>query len=379
MFGARKHWAHRFGTAPFLPTSRAEMDELGWGEPDIVLVTGDAYIDHPSFGMALIGRVLEAQGFRVAILAQPDWRSVDAFREFGRPAVCWGVTPGNMDSMVNRFTSERRIRSDDAYSPDGAAGLRPDRSVTVYAQRCREAYRDVPLVIGGIEASLRRIAHYDYWSDQVRRSVLLDAKADLLVFGMGERPAWEIARRLAAGEKIADLTDIRGTAHVKKNRRAWEPLLADATVKANVALGLRFRGVPGERIERQSGRWLARLAIAGFADRSARTLSGGEAQRVALARALVLEPELLLLDEPFSALDQPSRELLIGDPARILREDHVSTVLVTHDRAEAMTLGDRVGVMIAGRLVQLVDTAQIFRAPASEESARFVGSDTILD
>ena len=214
MFAHRKHWAHKLGTAPFLPTSREEMDELGWDQADIVLVTGDAYIDHPSFGMALVGRVLEEQGFRVAILAQPDWRSVKAWRELGRPAVCYGVTAGNMDSMVNRYTSERRVRSDDAYSPGGAAGLRPDRSLTVYAQRCREAYKDVPLIVGGIEASLRRIAHYDYWSDEVRRSVLLDSKADLLVFGNGERAIVEIAHRLAAGTPITAIRDVRGTAFV---------------------------------------------------------------------------------------------------------------------------------------------------------------------
>jgi uncharacterized radical SAM protein YgiQ len=210
----RKHWAHRFGSAPFLPTTREEMDELGWEQADVILVTGDAYIDHPSFGMALIGRVLEAEGFRVAILAQPDWRSVAAFRALGRPAVCWGVTAGNMDSMINRYTSERRIRSDDAYTAGGEAGQRPDRSVTVYAQRCREAYKDVPLVIGGIEASLRRIAHYDYWSDEVRRSVLLDSKADLLVYGNGERAIIDIAHRLAQGTPIGQIRDVRGTAFV---------------------------------------------------------------------------------------------------------------------------------------------------------------------
>ena len=208
----RKHWAHKLGTAPFLPTSRAEMDELGWDQADVVLVTGDAYVDHPSFGMALVGRVLEAQGFRVAILAQPDWRDVRAWRELGRPALCYGVTAGNMDSMVNRYTSDRKPRSDDAYSPGGAGGLRPDRSLTVYAQRCREAYRDVPVIAGGIEASLRRIAHYDYWADAVRRSVLLDSKADLLVYGNGERAIVEIVHRLARGEAIGAIRDVRGTA-----------------------------------------------------------------------------------------------------------------------------------------------------------------------
>jgi uncharacterized radical SAM protein YgiQ len=215
LFTRRKHWAERFGTAPVLPTTRAEMDALGWDSCDVVLVTGDAYVDHPSFGMALVGRLLEAQGFRVGIIAQPDWRSADAFRALGRPNVFWGVTAGNMDSMVNRYTSDRRLRSDDAYSPGGEGGLRPDRAAIVYAQRCREAFGDVAIVLGGIEASLRRIAHYDYWSDKVRRSVLLDAKADLLVFGNGERAIVEIAHRLAAGEAPQAITDVRGTAYVR--------------------------------------------------------------------------------------------------------------------------------------------------------------------
>jgi uncharacterized radical SAM protein YgiQ len=218
LFSHRPYWAKRFGIAPFLPTTRAEMDELGWESCDIVLVTGDAYIDHPSFGMALIGRLLEAHGFRVGIIDQPPWqppwRGAEPFRALGRPNLLWGVTAGNMDSMVNRYTSDRRIRRDDAYSPDGAAGLRPDRAVVVYAQRCREAFADVPLVIGGIEASLRRIAHYDYWSDKVRRSVLLDAGADLLVYGNAERAIVEIAHRLAAGTPIGDIRDVRGTAFV---------------------------------------------------------------------------------------------------------------------------------------------------------------------
>jgi uncharacterized radical SAM protein YgiQ len=216
IFSYRKFWAARFGTAPQLPLTRAEMERLGWDSCDVVLVTGDAYVDHPSFGMALIGRLLEAQGFRVGILAQPDWHSAEPFREFGRPNLFFGVTGGNMDSMVNRYTSDRRIRSNDAYTPDGAADRRPDRCVLVYAQRCREACKDVPIVLGGIEASLRRVAHYDYWSDKVRRSVLVDAKADLLVYGNGERQVVEIAHRLAAGEPVAGLTDIRGTAFVRR-------------------------------------------------------------------------------------------------------------------------------------------------------------------
>ena len=220
LFGYRKHWAARFGTAPFLPMSRAEMELLGWDSCDVIIVTGDAYVDHPSFGMAIIGRVLEAQGFRVGIIAQPDWHSAEDFMRLGRPNLFFGITAGNMDSMVNRYTAERRVRSDDAYTADGAGGRRPDRSVIVYAQRAREAFRDVPVVIGGIEASLRRIAHFDYWSEKVRRSVLLDAKADMLVYGNGERQICELAHRLAAGERLADIADLRGTAFV---RRATPP------------------------------------------------------------------------------------------------------------------------------------------------------------
>ena len=215
--GYRKHWAARFGTAPFLPMSRAEMEALGWDSCDVIVVTGDAYVDHPSFGMAIIGRVLEAQGFRVGIIAQPDWHSAEPFAALGRPNLFFGITAGNMDSMVNRYTSDRRVRSDDAYTPDGVGGKRPDRSVIVYAQRAREAFKDVPIVIGGIEASLRRIAHFDYWSEKVRRSILLDAKADLLVYGNGERQICEIAHRLAAGEDIRDITDLRGTAFTRKS------------------------------------------------------------------------------------------------------------------------------------------------------------------
>ena len=212
----RKYWASRFGTAPFLPMTRAEMDQLGWDSCDVIIVTGDAYVDHPSFGMAIMGRLLEAQGFRVGIIAQPDWQSAEPFKALGKPNLFFGITAGNMDSMVNRYTSDKRIRSDDAYTPGGEGGKRPDRSVVVYAQRAREAFKDVPIVIGGIEASLRRIAHFDYWSEKVRRSVLLDAKADLLVFGNAERQIVEIAHRLAAGEKIDGITDLRGTAFVRR-------------------------------------------------------------------------------------------------------------------------------------------------------------------
>ncbi len=206
------------GSAPaaFLPTSRAEMEALGWQQCDVIIVTGDAYVDHPSFGMAIIGRVLEAQGFKVGIIAQPDWHSTRDFEALGPPRLFFGVTGGNMDSMVNRYTSDRRVRSDDAYTPGGLGGKRPDRCVIVYSQRLREAYKTVPIVVGGIEASLRRIAHFDYWSEQIRRSVLVDAKADLLVYGNAERQIGAIAQRLHEGSTIDEITDLRGTAYVRR-------------------------------------------------------------------------------------------------------------------------------------------------------------------
>ncbi len=212
LFGYPKFWAHQFGTAPVLPMSRSEMQALGWECCDIILVTGDAYVDHPSFGAALIGRLLEAQGYRVGIISQPNWRNTDAFEALGAPSLMFGITAGNMDSLVNHYTSDKKPRSDDAYTPGGKAGQRPDRACIVYSQRCREAYPDVPIVLGGIEASLRRVAHYDYWSDKVRRSILADAGVDLLVFGNGERAIVEIAHRLARGEALREMRQIRGTA-----------------------------------------------------------------------------------------------------------------------------------------------------------------------
>ncbi|MFN7041762.1 MAG: YgiQ family radical SAM protein [Acidovorax temperans] len=212
----RPYWAKRFGTAPFLPMSRAEMEKLGWDSCDIILVTGDAYVDHPSFGMAVIGRTLEAQGFRVGIIAQPDWQSAEPFKVLGKPNLFWGVTAGNMDSMINRYTADRKIRSDDAYTPGDVGGKRPDRAAIVYSQRCREAYKDVPIVLGGIEGSLRRIAHYDYWSDKVRRSIVVDSKCDLLLYGNAERALVEVAHRIAAREPVEKITDVRGTAFVRR-------------------------------------------------------------------------------------------------------------------------------------------------------------------
>ena len=208
----KKYWAECFGTAPFLPTSRKEMDALGWDSCDIIIVTGDAYVDHPSFGMAIIGRLLEAQGFRVGIIAQPEWNNKDAFMALGQPNLFFGITAGNMDSMINRYTADKKLRHDDAYTPNNEGGKRPDRATLVYSQRCREAFKGVPIVLGGIEASLRRLAHYDYWSDKVRRSVLFDAKADILLFGNAERALIEVAHRLASGEDITTLTNVRGTA-----------------------------------------------------------------------------------------------------------------------------------------------------------------------
>lgn len=223
LFEYPKYWAECYGTAPFLPTSRVEMDQLGWDSCDIILVTGDAYVDHPSFGMAVIGRMLEAQGFRVGIISQPEWQNKNAFMSLGKPNLYFGVTSGNMDSMINRYTAEKRLRHDDAYTPNNEGGKRPDRAVLVYSQRCKEAYKDVPVVIGGIEASLRRIAHYDYWSEKVRRSILFDAKADLLIYGNAERPLVEVSHRLAQGENVKDIQDVRGTAFLAKHALAgWQ-------------------------------------------------------------------------------------------------------------------------------------------------------------
>ncbi|WP_295986771.1 YgiQ family radical SAM protein [uncultured Variovorax sp.] len=212
----RKYWAARFGTAKFLPTSRKEMEALGWDSCDIIVVTGDAYVDHPSFGMSVIGRMLEAQGFRVGIIAQPDWQSAEPFKALGKPNLFFGVTAGNMDSMINRYTADRKIRSDDAYTPGDVGGARPDRAAIVYSQRCKEAWNDVPIILGGIEGSLRRIAHYDYWSDKVRRSIVVDSKCDLLLYGNAERAIVEIAHRLAAKEPVQQITDVRGTAFVRR-------------------------------------------------------------------------------------------------------------------------------------------------------------------
>src|SRR5215212_7892491 len=215
----------------FLPTCRADMEARGWDQLDIVIISGDAYVDHPAFGPVLIARFLEGRGFKVGIIAQPDWKSAEPFKALGKPRLFFGVAAGNLDSMLNRLTAQKKNRSEDQYSPGGSTGCRPDRATIVYAQRCREAYPEVPIVLGGIEASLRRIAHYDYWSDKVRRSILIDAKADLLVFGMGERPILEVADRLRKGEAISEIRDVRGTAFIVNNARMKE-LEADPALRA---------------------------------------------------------------------------------------------------------------------------------------------------
>ncbi|KAA0572796.1 YgiQ family radical SAM protein [Azospirillum sp. B21] len=217
LFAHRPDRSVRPKAAPFLPMSRAEMDRLGWDQCDVIVVTGDAYVDHPSFGMAIIGRLLEAQGLRVGIIAQPDWSSAEPFKILGKPRLFWGVTGGNMDSMVNHYTADRRLRHNDSYTPNDEGGKRPDRAVIVYSQRCREAFKDVPIVLGGIEASLRRIAQYDHWSEKIRRSVLVDSKADMLVYGNAERAIIEIAQRALKGESPKAMTDIRGTAIMRSS------------------------------------------------------------------------------------------------------------------------------------------------------------------
>jgi len=220
-----KYWAECLLPAPFLPMSRAEMDQLGWDSCDVILVTGDAYVDHPSFGMAVIGRVLEAQGFRVGIISQPDWRDAESYKILGEPNLYFGVTAGNMDSMINRYTADRRMRSDDAYTPHDEGGKRPDRAVTVYTQKCREAFSHIPVVVGGIEASLRRLAHFDYWSESIKRSVLIDSTADILLYGNSERALVELTHRMGNGESIKEITDLRGSAFLcKKIPEGWREI-----------------------------------------------------------------------------------------------------------------------------------------------------------
>lgn len=217
---------------PFLPISKKEMDDLGWDSCDVIIVTGDAYIDHPSFGMAILGRFLEFFGFRVGIISQPNWLTTEDFAKLGKPNLFFGVTSGNMDSMVNHYTADRKLRHDDAYTPGNKAGKRPDHATVVYAQRCKETFKGTPVIIGGIEASLRRIAHYDYWSETIKRSIIFDSKADLLLFGMGERSIVELAFRIANGEKISDIKNLRGSAFVvQKPLSGWKGVDAREPMK----------------------------------------------------------------------------------------------------------------------------------------------------
>ncbi len=240
LFSYRKYWPYKFGPAPILPMSRTEMDELGWDSCDIIIITGDAYVDHPSFGMAVMGRLLEAQGFRVGIIAQPDWDSTSDIARLGKPNLFFGITAGNMDSMVNHYTSDRKPRSDDAYTPDSKARQRPDRAVTVYSHLVREAFAEIPLVIGGIEASLRRVAHYDYWDENVHQSILPESKADLLLFGNAERAIVEVAHRLAAGEHIGTIRDLRGSAFIRKDiPQGWTVLDSSKIDTGNTTVAAR--------------------------------------------------------------------------------------------------------------------------------------------
>ena len=278
--------------APFLPMSRAEMAQLGWSQCDVILITGDAYIDHPSFGMALIGRLLEAQGFKVGIISQPDWHSAEAFRALGKPRLYFGVTAGNMDSMVNRYTADRKIRSEDAYTPNGEANKRPDRTLTVYAQRAREAFPDANIVVGSIEASLRRIAHYDYWSDKVRRSVLPDCKADILLFGNAERALVELTHRLDAGESIDEIKDLRGTSFMVP--RDWLPA-EDWTATNSTRVD-----TPG-KIDAHTDPYAMK-------EKNSSACATTEAKDTAVADAPVIKPMLLLSREDRQAALREQRD-----------------------------------------------------------------------
>lgn len=262
LFDYQPYWAECFGSANFLPMSKQEMDLLGWDSCDVIIVTGDAYVDHPSFGMAIIGRLLEAQGFRVGIIAQPDWTNKQDFMALGEPNLFFGVAAGNMDSMINRYTADRKPRSDDAYTPSGIGGKRPDRASLVYSQRCKESYSHVPVILGGIEASLRRIAHFDYWQEKVRRSILMDATADLLLYGNAERAVVEVAHRLARGENIATINDIRGTAFLRydtpqnwleiDSTRVDQPGKIDRIINPYIST----RDMDACELEKRNQRWL---------------------------------------------------------------------------------------------------------------------------
>ena len=331
--GYRPYWAKRFGPAPFLPMSRDEMTQLGWDECDIVLVSGDAYVDHPSFGMAVIGRTLEAQGFRVGIIAQPDWHSAEPFKALGRPKLFFGVAAGNMDSMINHYTADRKIRSDDAYTPGGVAGKRPDRATLVYTQRCREAFKEVPVVIGGIEASLRRIAHYDYWSDKVRRSILIDSKADLLVYGNAERAIVEIAHRLAAKKTIESITDIRGTAFMRK--------VDDPTLAGWYEIDSTSIDVPG-KVEEIVNPYMTtdQAAAAQGADCATQQVKASEdgSKPIQIVRRTIAKTDGRAITPPRerSVIRLPDFELLKGDPVLYAHANRVLHLETNPGNARAL-------------------------------------------
>lgn len=236
---------------PFLPLNKQEMKDRGWDSVDFVCVTGDAYVDHPSFGIAIVSRVLEAAGYRVAMIAQPDWRSAKAFDVYGRPRCGYFVTGGNIDSMVAHYTAAKRKRTDDAYTPGGKAGRRPDRAAIVYCNKIRELYPDVPIITGGIESSLRRLAHYDYWDDAVRPSILVDSKADLLIYGMGEHQTRQIARRLYDGEDVRAITDIPGTCYLAPMGTAVEGAVAIASFEKVSADKTAYAKVTKQQLDEQ--------------------------------------------------------------------------------------------------------------------------------
>ena len=322
-----KYWAECMLPAPFLPMSRAEMDQLGWDSCDVILVTGDAYVDHPSFGMAVIGRVLEAQGYRVGILSQPDWRNAESFRALGKPNLYFGVTAGNMDSMINRYTADRRLRHDDAYTAGDEGGKRPDRAVTVYTQKCREAFADVPVVVGGIEASLRRLAHYDYWSETVKRSVLIDSTADILLYGNAERAMIELTHRMAQGESIRDITDLRGSAFLLRTiPKGWReidstkvdqpgplakpknPYVTSQPSDSDDAKTIRMRVEKGER-------------AASCATKAASELEAEESGVQALS--IIPDTQAIKTDPSTTYIRMPSFDDVVADPVLYAHADRI--------------------------------------------------------
>jgi hypothetical protein len=348
----RKFWAERFGVAPFLPMSRDEMTQLGWDSCDIIIVTGDAYVDHPSFGMAVIGRMLENQGFRVGIIAQPDWQSAEPFKVLGKPNLFFGVTAGNMDSMINRYTADRKMRSDDAYTAGDIGGKRPDRAAIVYTQRCKEAYKEVPVVLGGIEGSLRRIAHYDYWSDKVRRSVVVDSKCDLLLYGNAERAVVEIAHRLAAKEPIQQITDVRGTAYMRRETpEGWfaidsTSVDAPGRVEAHVNPYLMISEQALEQGESCARNDEARaVADAVNTKRSSkRTLKAGEAPLVFSPNpSLQVKGKLKVPPRDRSVIRLPSYEQVKSDPVLYAHANRVLHLETNPGNARAIVQAHGVG------------------------------------